>query len=180
MWNKKRELKRRYDSTAGIYDNRYEKIQERKFRAIESYIDEARKVLDVGCGTGLFLNKLIAPERLLVGVDFSTPMLEEAMKRTEEPILISADADHLPFSDKSFDLVLSFTLVQNMPDPKLTIREMKRVTELGGKLIVTGLKKKHSPEEIEEFMISAGLKKIRAMNIPGSEDFLCVGKREYG
>lgn len=178
MWERKRELKDRYDSTAEFYDRRYREIQKRKFQALRSHLREAGRVLDVGCGTGLFLDEISEPGRSVVGVDFSADMLEEARENSTDAYLVSADADNLPFRDKSFDAVISLTLLQNMPEPRRTIREMARVVEPGGKIIATGLKKKHSGEEIENWMLSVNLKPLSAGKIPDSEDVLCVGRRE--
>ena len=60
MAARKRELCRRYDSTADIYDRRYEEIQRRKYEAVAPHSPEAGRILDVGCGTGLFLPRLTA------------------------------------------------------------------------------------------------------------------------
>lgn len=178
MWEKKLELKRRYDSTAEMYDRRYEEIQNKKFKTIEEHFDGKDRILDVGCGTGLFMNKLRSPGRLVIGVDFSTQMLKKAMERSGNQMLISADADKLPFRSETFDLAMSLTLIQNLPDPRETIQEMARVTEPGGKVIVTGLEKKYSTGDMEELLNSAGLKTLKVGQIPDSEDTFCVGKNE--
>lgn len=174
----KRKLKRRYNSTSSFYDERYEDIQKRKFRTIKEEIKKAERVLDVGCGTGLFLREISTQASFVVGVDFSFNMLKEAKKRFEGAGLVSADADNLPFLDGSFDLVVSLTLLQNMPYPERTILEMFRVTMPGGKVIVTSLKKKYSVDRIRDCMISAGLEILRFGEIPDSEDFLCIGRRK--
>ncbi len=59
MLEKKKDIAFRYDSSAEIYDNRYENIQEKKYQEIFSRIDtsfEKSHILDVGCGTGNLLN----------------------------------------------------------------------------------------------------------------------------
>lgn len=178
MWEKKRDLKYRYDSTADVYDGRYREVQKRKYRAIQEDLSGARCLLDVGCGTGLLLDDLPRCGGFVVGVDFSREMLRRAEERFDGVSLILADADNLPFQDESFDTVVSLTLLQNMPDPKRTVREMARVTEAGGKVIVTTLKKIYSIDDIEGWMASAKLKPFRSERIPDSEDILCVGRRE--
>jgi len=51
---KQKELRKKYDLTASIYDKRYEKIQLEKFNSMLSDTPlSGRKILDLGCGTGL-------------------------------------------------------------------------------------------------------------------------------
>ena len=54
---------------------------------------------------------------------------------------MQADADHLPFKEEFFDVVFAFTVLQNMPKPSETLDELKRVAKVGGRVVVTGLKK---------------------------------------
>ena len=176
-WEKKKKLKERYDSTSGSYDDRYEEIQEKKIRSVEEFLDEARRLLDVGCGTGSLLERVSDNKELSVGVDFSMGMLLRAKERLGKSNLILADADNLPFRDDTFDLVASLTLLQNLPEPQETLEEMVRVTESDGLVLITSLEKKHSLHEIEEWMTSAGLKILKSEDIPKSEDIFCLGRK---
>lgn len=175
MWRKKKKLKNRYNSTAGFYNQRYEDIQKRKIREIRKEFKNPEKILDVGCGTGILLEELVKFGDLIVGIDFSNRMLEKAKERVEDVFLVAADADSLPFADNTFDAVISLTLLQNMPNPKETVFEMTRVTEKGGRVIVTALEKKYSVEEVEGWMTLANLKSVKSGKIPESEDVICVG-----
>ncbi|KXB00640.1 hypothetical protein AKJ41_03890 [candidate division MSBL1 archaeon SCGC-AAA259O05] len=105
-------------------------------------------------------------------------MLKEAKKRFSGVFLVLGDADYLPFPEETFDGVFSLTLIQNMPDPKRTVREMARVARTGGKVIVTGLAKKYSPRKVQEWFESANLKPIKVGKISNCEDVLGVGRRE--
>ncbi|KXB00604.1 hypothetical protein AKJ42_00055 [candidate division MSBL1 archaeon SCGC-AAA261C02] len=174
--DKKRELKNRYDETADIYNERYRKIQRKKFQAVRNHLQGADRVLDVGCGTGLFLNEFSKISGRVVGVDFSLGMLRKTEK-TNGISLVCADADKLPFRDESFNVVISLTLLQNMPDPQHTVREMGRVVVEDGLVLLTTLEKKHSISQLEEWVSSANLKPMRIGRIPDSEDILCVARR---
>lgn len=176
-WNKKRRLKEKYDSSAEYYDDRYESIQRRKFQAIEEELSDANSILDVGCGTGLFINEFSSSADFIVGVDLSTHMLREAKSRDDDLLLISADADNLPFKSCTFDVTVSLTLLQNMPRPLRTMEEMARVTVRGGRIIVTVLEKKHSLDEVEDWLISASLKPLKVESIPRSEGVLGIGEK---
>lgn len=181
MWDKKRELKDRYNSTSQFYDSRYQEIQEQKFQAVLKEIEDFDRLIDLGCGTGMFLERLAPNNELTLGVDFSIDMLNRAKERLAEfSKLVLADIDNLPFRENSFDLVVSITLLQNMPHPERTISEIARITEDMGKTIVTVLEKKHSTTEIRNWMSSAGFEPLKVEKIPDSEDFLYVGRLEEG
>lgn len=175
---KKRKLKKRYDSTVEFYDERYEEIQSRKFRAVRDQFNDTSRLLEVSCGTGFLLEKFSKFVDEFFAVDFSFNMLKKAKERSGKAFLVCADADKLPFRNQSFDTVVSLTLLQNMPDPAFTLSEMSRVVRESGKVIATVLEKKCSLEEIKNWMVSVNLKPLKLEKIPNSEDFLAIGKRK--
>ncbi len=67
------------------------------------------RVLDVGCGTGLFLEHLARDygELELVGFDLSSEMLEQARKHNPGVELVQGSVYAIPFDDASFDVVLN-------------------------------------------------------------------------
>ncbi len=178
MKARKLELMRRYDETAGAYDRRYEEIQRAKYRIVARNLPKrARRALDIGCGTGMFLEELSRHAKFVVGVDVSPEMLQVANVRRGKAALLLADADQLPFADGSFDAVVSVTLLQNMPDPAATVKEVMRVLKLGGTAILTVLKRKHQQAELEGWVRKAGMRLVRSGEIEGSEDTFSVAKR---
>jgi len=175
MAERKLDIRRRYDSTAKIYDERYTRIQREKYEVVKKYLPKhIARILDLGCGTGMFLGELARWGKLVVGIDSSAKMLGIARKRAGGVSLVCADADHLPFKDRSFDVVVSVTLLQNVPEPVTTMKEITRVLKPKGVAIVTSLKRKHSPEKLADWASSAGLKPIIAEEISDSEDVICV------
>jgi len=177
MSARKHDLRRRYDLTAYMYDRRYREIQREKYETVLANVTSVDRVLDLGCGTGMLLSPLEKKARLVVGVDMSAEMLREAKKRAAGAPLVLADADHLPFADGSFDMVVSVTLLQNMPDPSKTVRELARVLRSDGKAIITSLKHKHSPEQLAAWAAAANLQPLKVGEISGSEDVICVARR---
>jgi len=175
MSARKLELRRRYDETADFYDMRYTSIQWEKYEAVKKYLPKrAAHILDLGCGTGMFLEELAQRGEIVIGVDSSAEMLGIARKRVGGASLVRADADHLPFEDRSFDVVVSVTLLQNVPEPAATMKEIARVLKPGGVAIMTSLKRKHGPEQLADWANSAGLKPIIAEELFDSEDVICV------
>jgi ubiquinone/menaquinone biosynthesis C-methylase UbiE len=151
---------RRYDLTVGMYDSRYAEEQEDKYHAALANVAPKGLILDVGCGTGLLFNYISPKAARLIGVDVSKGLLLRARERTKtlgNVSLIQADADHLPFRDEEFNVVFAFTVLQNMPKPLDTVREIRRIAQVGAVVAVTGLKKTFSVEALVNFLRNAGL-----------------------
>lgn len=134
-----------YNTTADIYDARYSHEQSCKYKKAQEKVKvDGKIVLDAGCGSGLFFNQAAQKAELLIGVDVSRKLLLKAKERASgfaNASVVLADVDHLPFRDGFFGVAFAFTVLQNMPDPKETLRELARVTKDGGFVVVTGLKK---------------------------------------
>jgi ubiquinone/menaquinone biosynthesis C-methylase UbiE len=92
-----------------------------------------REVLEVGCGTGLVLQRIEAFASRVRGVDLSPGMLEKARARGLDVVEGSATA--LPFEDASFDVSCSFKVLAHVRDVDLALREMARVVRPGGHVL---------------------------------------------
>lgn len=88
---------------------------------------EKSLILDVGCGQGRFLKEFNRIGRV-VGVDFTIKMLENA--RGSGALLVRADAEHLPFKDKAFEISHSAGLLGIFHSARIC-REMMRVSARG-------------------------------------------------
>lgn len=99
--------------------------------------------LDVATGTGDLALALLAetPVRRVIGVDFSEGMLrvgrEKLRRRDPEGhvSLVVGDALCLPFPDKTFACVTSAFLLRNLADLAQGLAEMRRVTQVGGRVV---------------------------------------------
>jgi ubiquinone/menaquinone biosynthesis C-methylase UbiE len=92
-----------------------------------------KDVLEVGCGTGLILQRLDAFARSTCGVDLSPNMLELARRRQLNVQLGSAT--RLPFRDGSFDVACAFKVLAHVREVRLALSEMARVVRPGGHVI---------------------------------------------
>ena len=90
-------------------------------------------VLEVGCGTGLILERLAQQCRTAKGVDLSEGMLDKARERGLD--VRQATATELPFDDESFDVACSFKVLAHVPDIGKALSEMARVTRRGGHVL---------------------------------------------
>lgn len=99
------------------------------------------RVLDVGCGTGLLLERL-SGRGDAVGVDLSIGMLNRARRRLDQKgagNLVLADAQRLPFKDCSFDSTVSVFALTAVPDLDAALAEMVRVVRDGGTVAVVSV-----------------------------------------
>ena len=97
-------------------------------------IPQGARVLDLGCGAGL--DSLIAaqrtgPEGIVIGVDFSFPMLKRA-RRGAGVVFCQADAEDLPLRDGSIDVALVNGIFNLNPTRDAIFRELGRVVRRGG------------------------------------------------
>jgi SAM-dependent methyltransferase len=98
-----------------------------------------RKALDVGCGEGRFCRMLKKHRIDVTGVDPTPGLLEAASARDAEGTYLEATAERLPFTDKAFDLVVSYLSLIDIPDIRAAIQEMARVLAPGGALLIANL-----------------------------------------
>ncbi len=184
-WNKKLDIMCNYDCSAKIYDTQYAEEQNAKITAALSHLnlEENNLVLDVGCGTGLLFGHLGNSVELLVGLDLSSGTLKEAKKRAKKFLrtaLIRADADFMPFPNGIFDGVFAITLLQNMPNPPLTLQEMVRVSKASSIIVVTGLRKAYSQDTFKRLLEKAGLE-ARIVEIDGRlRGYVALCKKRIG
>jgi len=97
--------------------------------------DEAKRVLDIGCGPGSTLKEM---EK--VGAGYGLDVSETALKYCHDRGLNTvalAGAAALPYRDELFDLVTSIDVLEHVEDDVDAIREMQRVTRPGGVIIFT-------------------------------------------
>ena len=102
------------------------------------------RVLDVGCGTGVVTRDLaqrVGHQGQVVGIDPSTRLIEEALRRLDQKGLKGrvefqrADGAALPFSDGSFDLVVASVVFGHVPNGMEVLTEMVRVARPGGTVL---------------------------------------------
>ncbi|MCL1980033.1 MAG: methyltransferase domain-containing protein [Proteobacteria bacterium] len=99
------------------------------------------RLLDAGCGTGIFTVDVMARGATVIGIDLSVPMLAEAVGRLGERgfAALGADMCALPFADRSFDKVFSMTAIDFVADGGKAMAELDRVVRPGGRVVVTTL-----------------------------------------
>jgi len=127
-----------YDEFAGRYDDDralgYHKLIDDQAAELVRRVGEGKRVLEVGCGTGLILSRIREFASESKGIDLSPGMLEHARARGLD--VQEADCTQLPFGDGEFDVACSFKVLAHVPDLDAALAEMARVVRPGGHLVV--------------------------------------------
>jgi len=128
------EFAKRYDDRRGgrVRDGYHDLIDDLEVGFVRPFAS-GRDLLEVGCGTGLLLERFAAMCKSAKGVDLSPGMLEKARQRGLDVVEGSATA--LPFADASFDVAVSFKVLAHIPDIRTALSEMTRVVRPGGHVI---------------------------------------------
>lgn len=128
-----------------LIDHHKTKEQER-YQTIESLdLKKGDVVLDLGCGPGLWTRLLadkVKPNGRVVGIDFSTDLINYAVRSMENDPLDkiiefrNADFYDIPFSENTFDFVFFGNCLAYVTDYFKVLEEVKRVTKNGGRIAV--------------------------------------------
>ncbi|HYT13964.1 MAG TPA: class I SAM-dependent methyltransferase [Candidatus Nitrosopolaris sp.] len=98
---------------------------------------EGRRVLEIGCGSGMGIEYLRRRAALAVGGDYTTALVREARARVPGALLARFDAQHLPFRDATFEVVLMLEMIYYLADLDQALRECSRVLTPDGTLMIS-------------------------------------------
>lgn len=115
--------------------------QERRLQMIQKAAGERLfgSVLENGCGVGMYVEHLAPFSKKIVGLEYD---LERAMDahqislQLENAAIVNAAGEQLPFSDDSFDFILSHEVLEHVTDDRQAISEMARVLRPAGRIVV--------------------------------------------
>jgi ubiquinone/menaquinone biosynthesis C-methylase UbiE len=175
-----------YDQVAPTYHQRYAVNRlEGVAAALRALAQDrlAGRVLEVGCGTGRWLDELRPFARWVVGLDLSPGMLRQARASNPQAGLACGQAHRLPFPDAAFDLVFCINALHHFDQPEVFIAEARRLLRPGGALasiglnphsrrdrwyvyecfegtLETDLRRFPSPGRVVDWMIAAGFEQV--------------------
>lgn len=103
-------------------------------RTLKALLPPGESLLEVGAGTGYWLKRLPYPRK--VALESSLAMLRVGRARVPEATWVEGRGEALPFPEKSFDVVLLFTVLEFVEDVERVLSEAKRVLKPRGSLLV--------------------------------------------
>jgi ubiquinone/menaquinone biosynthesis C-methylase UbiE len=141
-------IREHYDSVADTYDDHYNHetrgipyhnhLSDYLIRALPGQGD----LLDIGCGTGLFVDKYLRHGGTATGLDISAKMLGKARERCPYCEYVTGNGETLPFRERSFDAVSSLLVFSYVKKPNIMLEETYRVLRPGGGIAICTLGKK--------------------------------------
>lgn len=144
-------------------------------------IQEGRTMLDIGCGGGATLRRLLKRSKggMVYGIDISEESVSKARKVNADVLdkqvfVTQGSAEKLPYEDWKFDLVTAVETIYFWPNLPQCLQEVRRVLKSGGRFavmvevadenskwvtLVEGMKA-YSPEQLKDLLADAGFVEI--------------------
>jgi SAM-dependent methyltransferase len=122
-------------------DNAQSNLSEQTFAEKTGLTPEEVKgklVLDVGCGMGRFADVISRWGGTVVGIDLSTAVeaAYENLKSRDNVAILQADVFHLPFKEKTFDIIYSIGVLHHTSDCERAFRNLPKFLKPGGKIVI--------------------------------------------
>ena len=110
--------------------------QERRLKMIRQAAGKRLegRILENGCGVGIYLERLSEDCQLAVGLEFDLQRAQDA--HVNSPNIVNAAGENLPFPDASYDFILSHEVLEHVQDDRRCVEEMVRVLAPKGRLAV--------------------------------------------
>lgn len=155
---RRRAVQQEFERAAELFAQRTEGRFD-ALRAVEfARVERGHSVLEVAAGTGNFLSLFAEVADLLVAVDLTLGMLQQAAARFPRMQLLAADAEQIPIRSRSFDLVACAQAFHHLREPIPVLKEMRRVVKRGGHVLVVD---QVGPEKYEEVVVLNELEILR-------------------
>jgi SAM-dependent methyltransferase len=141
-----------HTAQAGEFEARYHALVKDPYRStftygrmkIEQLLDRelarfglGARALDVGCGTGFNVGRLLDRGFSVTGVEPSEGMRQRAVRDNPRAEILDGDIRALPFPDGRFDVVVCIEVIRYLDDPARALAEMHRVLAPGGLAFIT-------------------------------------------
>lgn len=186
--DRRRVTRNHFDRFGHTWDELHRRVSDpaAKSQALAWLLPPGAVVVDAGCGTGALLPELAAVGARVIAVDNAPGRLEDARRFADERELEGiefrrGDLDALPIADGEADAVIAQLALHHAPRPQTAIADMTRVLRPGGVLVITDftphdetwLRDEHAdqwlgfePEDVERWMLDAGLRSITTERRP--------------
>jgi ubiquinone/menaquinone biosynthesis C-methylase UbiE len=109
--------------------------QDRRLNLIRHFAPlEGARILDIGCGLGVYVRKFRRFSDRVYGIDIDAKRLREGARTT--PGLMLSASETLPFRDGAFDVVVLNEVIEHVRDDAATLAEALRVIRPGGRIVI--------------------------------------------
>ncbi len=109
--------------------------QERRLALMDRYVSlQGKRILDVGCGLGTYVDKLRRFSDQVYGVDIEVDRVLEGGSQLRN--LLAAAAEALPFTSDCFDVLLLHEVLEHVQDDGQVVQEACRVLRPGGRMVI--------------------------------------------
>jgi SAM-dependent methyltransferase len=92
------------------------------------------RVLENGCGVGIYLDRLAQHSQMAVGLEYELPRAQEAHQLAEH--VVAAAGEAIPFPSATFDFILSHEVLEHVQDDRASVEEMVRSLCPGGRIAI--------------------------------------------
>ena len=144
----------------------------------EVEINENTKILDFGCGTGNYADKLQkVTGAKIYGVDPSEGMREKAKAKNSNVVFYKGNHEKIPFDNNFFHFIYMTDVIHHIPEIRIMFNELKRVLKSDGKICIATQSHKQIEKRfyVKYFPTTARVDKER---YPDIEKIISLGKEE--
>jgi ubiquinone/menaquinone biosynthesis C-methylase UbiE len=146
-----RDVAARFDRIADVYDDTREPISQQAMANVATILtrDGCKQILEVGVGTGRIASPLQRLDFEITGIDVSHGMLTRAKQKRLSNLLI-AEANTLPFRERSFDAAMISDVLHLLDDPVVTLNSLNRVSK---KEVIALMRRRDDTEASRDYRI---------------------------
>jgi ubiquinone/menaquinone biosynthesis C-methylase UbiE len=129
-----------YNTISSSYDELYGREQSYKHQTVLEFLGKRhfRVLIDIGCGTGTFIEKAREIYDYAIGIDLSTKMLRIAIKRkTPNTDYVLASSSSLPLKEEVSDCTVSISTAKAESNLPMFIADLRRISHEGSFLALT-------------------------------------------
>jgi ubiquinone/menaquinone biosynthesis C-methylase UbiE len=132
-----------WDKMAAGYDDRtlrqYERAYNLSIQKTRAVLSPGQRVLEIGCGTGIISLGIASSVKRVIATDVSLHMIDVARAKAESLSVtnvdfVVSDGHGLPWTDRSFDVVLLFNILHWVKEPTMLLQEAHRLLKPSGYL----------------------------------------------
>lgn len=173
MKNKVEELRvqSHYDDIADVYEQRYDHRDRGKqyydhiAQAVMDQIGTGGELLDIGCGTGLFIRRYLKYGGKVTGIDISSGMIRKARTYFPDTHFVAGNAEFLPFRSESFNSISSLLAFSYLTRPDQTLKDCFRILRPGGRMAMCTLGKNVFTSSLPALFVIGEKMKIKRVGV---------------